>query len=279
MHLYGYENLKRDMGRIRQNPYVRIYSIGTSVLGRELYCIQMGKGPRRIFINGTHHALESITAAMLVQFIKEWSDCLQNDSSFYGYPGKQLWHRSTLFLVPMVNPDGVELVKSGKIPFQNWQSNAHGVDLNHNYNAGWAMAKEWEPSVGVYGPGPTRFGGSEPESEPETRAMTRFSREMNFHLALCYHTQGEEIYHRYLHYMPKRSEELGALFTRASGYRLSHPDGIASHGGYKDWFLKTFFQPAFTIEAGYGKNPLPLSQLSSIYAKNKQLLALAALHG
>ncbi len=295
MYIYGYENLKRDADLLSRNQLFETFSIGKSVLGKELICFKLGEGPNKVFYNGAHHALEWITSALLVKFLKEISDAYLNGEEYYGYDTGHIFERSSLYVVPMVNPDGVELVKNGAegsmrrsqlIQWNHgsdnfsttWQANIRGVDLNHNYSAGWSIAKEMEDGYGIHGPGPTRFGGEEPESEPETRAMVHFSREQQFNLSLCYHTQGEEIYYQYMKYTPKKSAELAQMFAKASGYRLARPAGIASHGGYKDWFLKTFMKPSFTIEAGVGTNPLPIEQLDDIYQKNKQLLALAAVH-
>lgn len=74
---------------------------------------------------------------------------------------------------------------------KNWQANIKGVDLNHNYNASWYESKIAEESYGVYGPGPTRYGGPYPESEPESRSVADFTRNHNFRLILAYHSQGK----------------------------------------------------------------------------------------
>jgi len=43
--------------------------------------------------------------------------------------------------------------------------------------------------------------------------------------------------------------------------------------GYKDWFLKEFYRPGYTIECGLGTNPLPISQLERIYSENLGILS------
>lgn len=69
----------------------------------------------------------------------------------------------------------------------------------------------------------------------------------------------------------------GQKFCRSSGYRLVENDGLASHGGFKDWFLSEFERPGFTFEIGRGENPLPLSSFERIYEKLEETLLLAAL--
>jgi len=51
-----------------------------------------------------------------------------------------------------------------------------GVDLNRNYPASWEEAKAQEEALGIFGPGPTRYGGPYPLSEPESSAMVSFTR-------------------------------------------------------------------------------------------------------
>jgi len=291
--IYGYENLKADMAEIYKKDIFEIFSVGKTVLGKDILCVKAGGGAQKILYNGAHHALESITSAMLMRFLRDIALSLTAGSSLYGYNTDYMLSKSTIYVVPMINPDGVELVKNGagicrykkrlirinenSLDFSHWQSNIMGVDLNHNYDAGWEIAKKMEPDYGITGPGPTRYGGEYPESEPETRAMTALSKRERFDLSISYHTQGEEIYYQYMNYAPPRSAQLARVFAKSTGYKLTKTSGIASHGGFKDWFLKTFAKPAFTVEAGLGENPLPLGDLDGIYEKNKQLLALAAI--
>ena len=67
----------------------------------------------------------------------------------------------------------------GDIPGR-WQANARGVDINHNFNAGWAALQLQERAAGIGGPSPRQWGGPAPESEPETRAMTELCRRCRF---------------------------------------------------------------------------------------------------
>ena len=73
----------------------------------------------------------------------------------------------------------------------NWQANANGVDLNHNYDALWEVGKAAEVENGIFGPGPTRYSGETFESESESRAVANFSRSMNFDLVIALHSRRE----------------------------------------------------------------------------------------
>jgi g-D-glutamyl-meso-diaminopimelate peptidase len=194
----------------------------------------------------------------------------------------------------MVNPDGIELVLNGLYPSnpnydnliiynngsadfsKNWEANNNGVDLNHNYDASWLEAKEASAALGITSPGPTRWGGEYPFSEPETKGISSYVDSSNFLLVLAYHSQGEVIYYNYLNIDVPDALNIGNLLAEASGYALERIDNIGQFAGFKDWFIKVFIRPGYTVEAGKGINPLPISQFDEIYEDNLPLLLTAA---
>ncbi|ENJ9655072.1 LysM peptidoglycan-binding domain-containing protein [Clostridium botulinum] len=291
---YTYGIMESDIKALKARyPFIQVGIAGKSVLGKNLYYIKLGSGPNEVFYNGAHHALEWITAPLLMKFIEDFSKAYSEGSEIKGYNIRDIWNRSSIYIMPMVNPDGVDLVinglqvdnpyyedliewNKGSMDFsQNWQANIRGVDLNHNYNASWYESKIAEESYGIYGPGPTRYGGPYPESEPESRNVADFTRRHNFRLILAYHSQGEVIFWTYRDIIPPGAREIGELFSKVSGYELSEPYGIASYAGYKDWFISEYRRPGFTIEVGKGTNPLPISQFDEIYKDNIEILLLA----
>ena len=52
----------------------------------------------------------------------------------------------------------------------------------------------------------------------------------------------------------------------------------SSFAGYKDWFIQEYNRPGYTIEAGLGENPLPISQFDNIYEKNIGILVLGMIN-
>ncbi|AGK95929.1 M14 family metallopeptidase [Clostridium pasteurianum] len=293
---YTYDILDSDLRGLKARyPFITIGSAGKSVLGRELYYVKLGTGPNEVFYNGSHHALEWITTPLLTKFIENFSKAYVDGTNIRGYSPRDIWNRSSIYIMPMVNPDGVDLVLNGlsrSNPYynelirwnkgstdfsQNWEANNHGVDLNHNYNALWQLSKDAEASYGVFGPGPTRYSGPSPESEPETKAVVSFTRSHNFRLVIAYHSQGEVIYWQFSNLTPPESLPIGNQFSNVSGYALAETSGITSYSGYKDWFIQDFRRPGYTIEVGRGRNPLPISQFNEIYNDNEELLLLASI--
>lgn len=291
---YTYDIMEMDIdGLEARYPFIETGIAGRSVLGRNLYYIRLGTGPVEVHYNGAHHALEWITTPLLMKFIENFCRAYAFGYSIRGYNVREVWNRSSIYIIPMVNPDGVNLVLEGLkpdnpyysqllqwnqtgLPFsQVWQANIRGTDLNRNYPASWEDAKAQEESLGIFGPGPTRYGGPYPLSEPETQTMVNFTRQHNFKLVIAYHTQGEVIYWLYKNMQIPRAREIGEIFARASGYQLSETPYEAAYAGYKDWFIEEFRRPGFTIEAGLGRNPLPISQFDTIYNANEEIMLLA----
>ena len=68
---------------------------------------------------------------------------------------------------------------------------------------------------------------------------------------------------------------LAEEFAAASGYIVEEVPAESANAGFKDWFLQRFRRPGFTIEAGLGENPLPLTQLEEMVRRNAPLLAAA----
>ncbi|AEV70581.1 M14 family metallopeptidase [Acetivibrio clariflavus] len=293
---YTYDIMERNIfGLKARYPFLEIGTIGKSVLGRNLYYLRLGRGTREVSYNAAHHSLEWITSPLLMKFAENFLKAYATGKTIRGYNIRDIWNQSSIYIVPMVNPDGVDLVLNGLSPsnpyYNNllqwnqtgqpfsevWNANIRGVDLNRNYPASWEEAKAQEASLGIYGPGPTRYGGPSPLSEPESYAMVNFTRQHNFRMVLAYHSQGKVIYWNYLNLAPQVSLTIANIFSRVSGYAVADVPIVAAYAGYKDWFIKEYRRPGFTIEVGLGKNPLPISQFNTIYNDNEEILLLAPL--
>ena len=275
---YTYSDVMADIASFAADyPFLRFFKFGQSVMGKPLYGIKIGTGPKKVLYVSGHHGLEWLTSAMILSFVRAYADAIKNGKELCGYNARELAVETTMYIVPMLNPDGIDLV-AGNIPESSpyyqklremfpdldfsttWQANINGVDLNHNSNAGF------DPILP--GPAPSRYGGPYPESEPESRALAQLTREINPALVIAYHSQGQEIYYDFEGHVPPRGEELAQQFARISGYTATIPTGTAAFGGYKDWFIKEYDRPGFTIEIGLGKNPIGFDQLEQVLGEN-----------
>lgn len=238
--------------------------IGRSHLNRPIHALTLGRGKKNVLINAAHHANEWITTLILMRFLEELAE---------GFASRRppRWAENvTLHCIPLVNPDGVEMVVTKN--FSDWKANFVGVDLNSNYPAGWQLARKNKFARGFDKPGPRDFVGEKPLSEPESAALAVYTTLHDIDITISLHTQGEEIYWRYGDSDPPGAEKLARRFAAASGYALEEVPDESSHAGYRDWFIATFGRPGFTIECGLGENPLPLSQFDDMYEKASAIL-------
>ena len=145
------------------------------------------------------------------------------------------------------------------------------------FPAGWENAKEIKYNQGFDKPAPRDFVGYGPLTEPESLAIYNFTLKHDFRLVIAYHTQGQEIYWQFQNYNPPDSLKIGTKFSDSSGYLLAETPYNSSFAGYKDWFIQEYNKPGYTIEAGIGQNPLPISQFDEIYKDNLGILILGAI--
>lgn len=265
--------------------FLRRLVIGRTVLSRRIVAFTLGKGG--LVLAGAFHGAERITAMMLYKFLDEVCSKMESYNKFYDAVMK-----TGLTVVPMVNPDGVEiscnglhttgnksefvsecLIKAG-LPHKKWQANSNGIDINHNFDAGFYDVKQKERQLGIFSPSPTRYGGEYPESERESRALCDLCRDSNFDICVALHSQGREIYYDYGNHTPSVSCKLANKMAELSGYTVSHPQGVAVGGGFKDWFIEHFHRPAFTMEVGLGENPLSPNIFDSEYPLVSKMLNL-----
>lgn len=292
---YSYEIMKHNINELKiAYPFLETGNIGYSVLGKEIPYIRIGNGKKEVLYHASIHANEWITSVVLMKFVENFCRAYIFNSNIFGYSAQNLFNQVSLYIVPMLNPDGVDLVTGNvdknssvyrnyevisrnfpTIPFPDgWKANFNGVDLNLQFPAGWENARRIKFEQGFTKPAPRDFVGEGPLTEPEALAIYNFTLAHNFVLTLSYHTQGKEIYWNFQNINPPIGYEIGQQFARVSGYSLEEVPYNSSFAGYKDWFIQNYNRPGYTIEAGIGVNPLPISQFDEIYQDNEGILIL-----
>ncbi|MBI4722836.1 MAG: hypothetical protein HY769_07580 [Candidatus Stahlbacteria bacterium] len=214
-----------------------------------------------ILYNGTHHAEELLGTEICMHMINDLV-------TRYGIdPKVTRWIDSLeIWIVPIVNPDGREIVTSGLDTI--WRKNTHdnnhngtferdsdGVDLNRNYDFNW--------NDGDANPLSEYYRGDAPFSELETQAIRNLSLAQHFVFDVCYHSARtgikEVIYYPWrwdMTFSPDHptikpiADSMAKLITneRATGSYAAIFGTIGDGGSARDWFYGTQGTISFTAE-------------------------------
>ncbi len=262
---YTYDQMMAEGKKLSEqySDIVALDNIGSSVEGRDLLLVKLGKGEKKIILCGTHHAREYITSSYLMKMTEEYAKAYKGTGKFGKYNVKDLLNKVTLYIVPMVNPDGVTLVNEGlkavaareaveamtlvKPTYREWKANINGVDLNRQYPALW---DEKYDNIGK--PASENFKGMASATEPEVQAMMKLSQEHEFVLAASFHTKGNIIYWAdkgTVNEIPGVDAMTKRLCALTKYKRMPVSEKPSVYGaGYENWFRLEFKRPAFCIE-------------------------------
>ena len=186
-----------------------------------------------------------------------------------------------IYLVPVVNVDGHNIVTSGHDP--RWRKNVRdvngdgitgvypeGVDVNRGYSFNWAMGGTNDPSGSSY-------RGPYPFSQAENRAMRALADARQLLLSVSYHSQGEVIYYPWIwgkmkspdHKVIERiASDVAGQITKMNGsgtYAIA-PGGPSSQS--YPWFYGRRGVMDMIIETGRGSHVFPPEVVPGIVAEN-----------
>lgn len=276
----------------REYPFIIPSVVSRTSLGRGIFSLSIGNIKNSVLLAGGFHGCEWLTCLSLYRFTERICHAIKHHELICSIDITSAFSQLGITVIPCVNPDGTEIAVHGPASaktmrryvesiecddYSKWNANALGVDINHNFNAGWETLRRMEEESGIHGPAARQYAGQHPESEAETKALTRLCRLRNFRQAMAVHSQGEELYWQYGKNTPPQSYVMAKILADSCSYTLVNNDALASHGGFKDWFIEEFSRPGFTLEIGKGENPLPASDLDEVYQKIEEALVIFAL--
>ena len=256
--------------------FADFFVVGYSLLSQPIYAAHVGSYEgKQVIVQCAIHAREYITTLLGVK--------LTEYAAFNPFGGGAYFIYNT-------NPDGIRLVMEGAsfVPcektrnylidvndgndFSLYKANANAVDLNTNFNADWGSGTQNRRC-----PSPESFIGYYPMSEREVNVLASFTRDIAPIATISYHTKGEVIYYGFA-----GQNENSLVRDEAIAYRLSAVTVYSpmrtqgSSGGYKDWCIRTFDIPSFTIEVGQSsaQHPIGEASLDEIFEQNKSVLSV-----
>ena len=95
---------------VRTYPFCRSELLGSTAFQRPIRTLVIGNGPRKVLYSASHHANEWITTLVLLKYAEEFAEAIQSGATIGGQDARMLAEAVTIYMVPMVNPDGVDLV-------------------------------------------------------------------------------------------------------------------------------------------------------------------------
>lgn len=181
--------------------------IGHSRRGRKIIAWRVGDADakRTVVVLSTMHGNEPHTRKIL-----------------YSLRDGRPIHGVDMWLIPVLNPDGLK---------RRARKNARGVDLNRNY------PYDWKRLGGSY------YSGPKPASEPETRALMKFLRQVRPDRLVSFHQP--------LHGVD--TDTKNPQFARRLARELRLPRkrfvcGGVCHGTMTGWYNHNFKGAAVTVE-------------------------------
>ncbi|MBI4375465.1 MAG: zinc carboxypeptidase [Elusimicrobia bacterium] len=221
---HNYQELRKELEAIaaRAPGLASIFVIGHSHQNREILALRLNtdaagrqkSGKPAIAFMGTHHAREHLSTEVPLMLAAYLVD-KRNEPEI-----SALLSRRDIFILPMINPDGVEHDISGgfyRMHRKNMRENGRGsigVDLNRNYGFHWGEGGASDrPDSDIY-------RGPAPFSEPETQAVKSFveERKDTIKILLSYHTFSELILYPWGHsYDPIPDAEALAAYRAMAG--------------------------------------------------------------
>jgi hypothetical protein len=282
-----------ELVRLHPERISRIQIGETTQFHRPIYAYRVSRDARvpqdqpGVLFDACHHSDEVMGAEIILTLLEKLVLDYGRDPAVTGWVD-----RCEIYLVPVVNVDGHDIVTSGRDP--RWRKNARdvngdgvagifpeGVDVNRGYDFNWAMGGSDQRDS-------ERYRGEYPFSEAENRAMRHLLELKPFVLSISYHSQGEVIYYPWSwnglaapddKLIREIAGEIAGRIATMDGrgtYAIS-PGGASSQSYAWLYGRKGVFD--FLIETGKGTHLFPAEDVPGIIAANlegvKALLARA----
>jgi len=216
--------------------------IGSSVEGRAIESYTYGNGATRLaFVGGVHGGYEwnsILLAYELIDHLRAHPEIIPANLS--------------VTVIPNANPDGVYKVIGAEgrfsiadvpigVNLESGRFNAHGVDLNRNFDCKWQPTSTWK--------GNSTSAGTAPFSEPEARAIRDFVLAHSPEMVVFLHSKAGAVYASECEagILPK-TLEIMRVYAHAAGYlAIRSFDAYAIAGDAEGW-LASIDIPAITVE-------------------------------
>lgn len=286
---YSYKDMQKDIRQLENKyaDYIDVKVIGTTVDNREIYDVILGnpKAKKCVVFQASTHAREYMTSQLVMEQMEYYLD--HYDQKYDGKSYEKIFNQVCVHVVAMTNPDGVTISQQGFSGIRNttlrnklkkmygagnptiWKANARGVDLNRQYNYKFEYISKWKN--GAY----AAYGGRKPVSENESKALVKLVRKVDPEAVVNYHAMGNVIYCNYgaSSKMQSKVYKLSGKIRSLTGYTYM---GLSEGPGFANWLVCKKGIPSCTVEIGKYTTPVPISQFSTVWSQNKNVMAATA---
>lgn len=232
---------------------IKTGSIGKSVKGADIPLVMLGRGERKALITAGIHSREYLTIAFTMRCIEDYAAAYYSKTGKYGnYDMVKLLDEYTLYIVPMINPDGLDAVTAGQktlydnsLKDENYKRNANGVNLNRNFPFEWEKVTDGSDITGE------AYKGKSAGSEPETQALMKLCDEHEFEWLYSMHLYGNNIFWRdSKNGVVPGDEALVNKLNKVCVFSITPSTTTANGygGGFENWFRQTYNRPGFCVE-------------------------------
>lgn len=176
---HNYDEMVAEITKAAEDhgDLVSISSIGTSYEGRDIPLVKISdnvdtdEDEPEVLFTCNMHAREHLTTEMCLRIINRYTDDYSSDEKI-----KALVDTAEIWVVPQVNPDGIEYdIATGE--YQGWRksrkpnegSSAVGTDINRNFSYQWGCCNGSSGN-----PASETYRGAEALDQPESKQITEF---------------------------------------------------------------------------------------------------------
>ncbi len=230
--------------------------IGKSAKGKDILLLKLGKGSKKACIVAGLHAKEDIAVVFTMRCIEEYAAAYCSSSGKYGsYNMRKMLDEYTLYIVPTMNPDGLDICNAGEMPLytdklsdderEKYKSNANGVNLNRNFPFLWDNIKQDVTQSDI-----NTYKGDSENSEPETQTIVKLVEENDFQWLFSMHCKGYFVYWSDAYNkITKTDTKLAYRLQDICGYGLNGATPLKNlGGGLENWFRYKTGKPGFCVE-------------------------------
>jgi g-D-glutamyl-meso-diaminopimelate peptidase len=280
--------------------YIKIEDLGFSMDKRPLYAVIVTSGiqeqygridfkvrKKHILFESGAHARERLNPILMYDLLED----------FMVNGDKGILNESALHIIPLVNPDGYDLVLGGNIRDTNLleefskfngdksrlKANIRGVDLNRNYPS---FVKIKGETINLFKNNYTKYPSDKHGLEnyagddfltEETKLVADYILKYDFRFVVSWHSRGEVLYWDNYYFNGnhrERSYALGLKVKSLNGYQMwgkHEGDGYGSIGNFVRAYTD---KPTLTIETQIGSFPVTQSYLERAFNQNKGIIPL-----